>query len=257
MFMSSAVLRDAMGRDYFYLLDGLGITARDGEITLDGETVGNLASVERDFVGWIADSGDWMWADGVAASWTGGTHWRLRPKEALQSAVFDVAGRCTLTMHGDQRPFPTTAKLAKAVADMVMGRLSMLEPPESIDDMLPLSNGVLDLSTGVLSEHGRAYGNRWILPFKYDADARCPALLDYLATVAPLEADFLQEWTGYCLRVGNPFQRLLWVYGPGGTGKSTFLNIIMGLLEPDGGEIEIDGKPIHFSGPGDALAAGS
>src|ERR1700753_1560792 len=44
--------------------------------------------------------------------------------------------------------------------------------------------------------------------------------------------------------------------GGNGAGKSTFLNIIMGMLEPDGGEIGIDGKPIRFAGPGDALAPG-
>ncbi len=44
--------------------------------------------------------------------------------------------------------------------------------------------------------------------------------------------------------------------GGNGAGKSTFINIVMGLADRDAGEILIDGRPVRFAGPGEALAAG-
>ncbi len=41
--------------------------------------------------------------------------------------------------------------------------------------------------------------------------------------------------------------------GGNGAGKSTFLNIVMGILQRDGGEIRLNGKTVNFASPHDAL----
>jgi len=49
---------------------------------------------------------------------------------------------------------------------------------------------------------------------------------------------------------------ILSLLGENGAGKSTLMNVLYGLLQPEEGQILIDDKPVKFSGPGDAMAAG-
>ena len=44
--------------------------------------------------------------------------------------------------------------------------------------------------------------------------------------------------------------------GENGAGKSTLVRILTGNMEPDAGEIRVDGAPMRFTDPRQALAAG-
>lgn len=44
--------------------------------------------------------------------------------------------------------------------------------------------------------------------------------------------------------------------GENGAGKSTLMNVLFGLYQAEEGEILVDDEPVHFAGPGDAMAAG-
>ncbi len=44
--------------------------------------------------------------------------------------------------------------------------------------------------------------------------------------------------------------------GENGAGKTTLMNVLFGLTQPDEGEILVDGKPVKFGSPKDAIAAG-
>lgn len=49
---------------------------------------------------------------------------------------------------------------------------------------------------------------------------------------------------------------VLGILGENGAGKSTLMNVLSGLYQPNEGEILIDGKPVAFTGPADAIRAG-
>jgi len=46
------------------------------------------------------------------------------------------------------------------------------------------------------------------------------------------------------------------VVGENGAGKSTLMKVLFGAERPDAGTLLLDGKPVHFAGPRDAIDAG-
>jgi general nucleoside transport system ATP-binding protein len=46
------------------------------------------------------------------------------------------------------------------------------------------------------------------------------------------------------------------IVGENGAGKTTAMNVAYALYRPDGGEVRLNGRPVHFSGPAEAIAAG-
>ncbi len=230
--VSAAELRDALqAKNYRILLECLGVTARDGDIILEGVKIGKAATIQRDIADMVLEPKDWAALDGTLARWDGSI-WRPVHGDMLVSIIFRLLCRLREVKDGIEQEFSPTAALSKAIKDVVVGELMANEllPPEG--DYLPVKNGILDLNTLSLEPHGKEHRFRCILPVEYDPEALCPTWEQFLLEAAPGESEFLQEFAGYCLSSGNPWQRMVWVYGPSGTGKSTFLQAISDLFGP-------------------------
>jgi P4 family phage/plasmid primase-like protien len=91
------------------------------------------------------------------------------------------------------------------------------------EDVLVCKNGALHISTGELVEHKPGHYATSAVPYKYDPDAR-PVIWDYfLRNTVPGAANLLQEFAGYALTTEMAHELAVWLFGPPGSGKSTFI----------------------------------
>jgi len=105
------------------------------------------------------------------------------------------------------------------------------------EDLICLESGMFNLKTGKLMPHDKAYFATYMLPINFDPNnvPDCPtwkACLDqWMADPATiLEA---QKYAGYCLTRETRYEKMLILYGPGGDGKSTFMNVLRALVGKD------------------------
>ncbi|MNS17495.1 hypothetical protein D3C72_491710 [compost metagenome] len=98
--------------------------------------------------------------------------------------------------------------------------------------ILNLRNGLLCLRTFTLRPHSSEHLSSIQVPYDYDPNADCPEFKRYLALAVPDPEmrDVLKRWAGYCLIPSTLFQLALILAGPSGTGKGTFIDILLHLL---------------------------
>ena len=99
--------------------------------------------------------------------------------------------------------------------------------------------GVVDLKTGKLragrpQDHISKITAATPLPLAtFDPNRDCPRWVAFLNEALGDDAEairFLQQWFGYCLTGDTREHALVFVYGPGGSGKSTALNVMAELM---------------------------
>jgi putative DNA primase/helicase len=98
--------------------------------------------------------------------------------------------------------------------------------------LLGTPGGTVDLRTGELRASSRDDGITKITAVTPNADG-CPLWLRFLKEATANDAElirFLQQWCGYSLTGVTREHALVFVYGPGGNGKSVFLNIVTNIL---------------------------
>ena len=95
-----------------------------------------------------------------------------------------------------------------------------------------LQNGIYDVASGEFSDefdpdlHARSSH-----PIEFKEEADCPTFKGFLdAVVGEENCDFVFEWFGYNFYRDYSIQKMLFVHGKGGTGKSTVINILRDMI---------------------------
>lgn len=113
-------------------------------------------------------------------------------------------------------------------------RVAALSPQFDKDQwLLNVSNGTVDLKTGVLREHRRQDLITKLCPVEFDPSAKCPRWLLFLEEIFPAQPEtisFLQRSVGYSL-TGDTEEQCFWMLiGVGKNGKSKFMEAIKAML---------------------------
>lgn len=109
---------------------------------------------------------------------------------------------------------------------------------------LNTQNGIVDLKTGMLHPHDRARMCSRITRAKYLLDLLGKESLwsQTVAQIIPDEEEraYMQKWAGYLLIGAAPEEKLLFLYGSGGSGKGTFINTIAYALGDYADTVDIE-----------------
>lgn len=137
------------------------------------------------------------------------------------------------------------ASTMKNALELVAARYGVAVNTHELDPvvhthLLPVVNGTINLKTGSLEEHRREHRFTKLVNVTYDPAAKCETWLKFLARICrdgegntdPEELDYLQRAIGYTLSGDMHEQAFFILYGSGGNGKSTFINVIRHLLGP-------------------------
>ena len=113
----------------------------------------------------------------------------------------------------------------------------------SIDDFnkdwhkIACSNGILNLVTGEVEPPNKSDINTIFIPWEYNPDPvyspRIDQFMKELCGGDPIKMQFLYQIAGYCLLKKNIFEKFIIAKGEGGTGKSTYTNLLHKLVGGD------------------------
>ena len=100
--------------------------------------------------------------------------------------------------------------------------------------IIAVKNGMLDLNSGALTPHSPDNYNTIYLDWDYKEDVEYSELIDdFMKQISDgdmKKMQFLYEVAGYCLLKKSIFEKFFIFKGTGGTGKSTFCNLIMRMV---------------------------
>lgn len=199
----------------------------DMELTEDGVA---LAFTEKfhDALRYCHDTGAWyVWE---------GSHWRQNRDKIAFSWARQLVRKLNRSAEFKTKAITGKASFAASVERFAQADRAFAVTTEKWDrarDLLGTPGGTVDLRTGIMRPAAREDHITKTTAITPAETADCPTWLAFLAQATAKDAGlirFLQQWCGYCLSGSTREHALLFIYGPGGNGKSVFLNTLAGIL---------------------------
>ena len=138
--------------------------------------------------------------------------------------------------------FELNANLSKAARKEIIEFIK-IKTQTSIENFnktwykIAVKNGILNLVTGELEQANKTDINTIFIPYEYDNDPvyspRIDQFMKDITNADPIKMLFLYQIAGYCLLKKNLFEKFVICKGEGGTGKSTYMNLLHKLVGGD------------------------
>lgn len=187
-----------------------------------------FAAIYRDRLRFCHDTGAWY-------EWNGSIWQPNRTGLAYQWAR-ELARRLSLSEPDKVRYVVNKTSFASGVERFARSDPDFAVTAEVWDSDLFLLGtpcGTVDLRTGTLRPSDPADGITKATARTPADTADCPLWLRFLDEATGGDTDlirFLQQWCGYALTGATEEHALVFIYGPGGNGKSVFLNALTAIL---------------------------
>ncbi len=151
--------------------------------------------------------------------------WLTVPETSVKA---EVAGIIEVAKPEGVKP---TASILASVTELTRIKVYVADERWDADpDILVCKNGALRISTGELGDHRPGHYATSAVPYEYDPDAAPPIWRYFLENTVPDAITFLQEFAGYALTTEMAHELAVWLFGPPGSGKSTFIAGLAAML---------------------------
>lgn len=177
---------------------------------------------------YVSDWKRWMLFDG--AVWV---------RDETLMALSDVADICAQDAESANKLSVQKRLLSAAMVDAVMRlvridqRIAAVVDQWDGDDMLLNCDGLVYSLGEDRYERPAIPGDYFTKTTRVRPGGECPRWMEFLALVTGNDGelmDYLQRVAGYCLTGSVQEQCLFFLFGPGGNGKSTFINTISRIM---------------------------
>lgn len=153
--------------------------------------------------------------------------WPIIHEQAIKREIMAVAEQAA----ADGVAVQFTAHFISSVYNLLKARKFI--PDDAFDanpDIVAFADCALHLPTRERIAHSPTNFLTSKLAFVYDPALTSTVWQQFLADTVPDCSDFLQEFAGYCLTTSTRHETALWLYGPPGGGKSTFVQGLDAML---------------------------
>jgi putative DNA primase/helicase len=209
------------------------------ELVDDMSDTGNgvwFAACEGDNYRYILDYGKWVTYSGKV--WEGPIN-EMKVTEhvanLMRQAGKDYAGGLK-DEFDDWVDKSRSVPARKKMLESAQGRLGERSLKfDSHPTLFNCNNGTLDLVSADLLPHTREHLLTLLSPVDFDDKAECPNFKEWLLQACNDSEqlfEYMQQVMGSCLEGRSGTRRFYFIFGPKGTGKSTFIRTLEALLGP-------------------------